>query len=254
MGVFVLAYLHERRQMQNGDERLEAEGETYEVWTVSPRPITQIEAFLYRCIEDDSRPVAQQVAVETFAAFSATPLEILERDLAARRKGMVPSANPSTASVAAPWSFERLRKLDLLGRMAVYLTAPRDPLLRMTLSPLLAETIEMQRGKSRVPTYAAATPSVLQRNLPGASATSRRRIPLFPLLKERWLAASSESVRSVTRALSRASEIYRWRWAIILLVFYLSFKLLAAISAKEPTQPEPAPRPADQTTSEPTNE
>jgi hypothetical protein len=211
--VFVLAYLHEREQMQNGDDRLEVEGETYEVWTVSLRPLTPIEAFLYRCLEDDLRPVAQQVAVEAFAAFSATPLETLERELAARRRMTgVPASSP-LAPPTMSWSTERLRKLDFLGEMAIYLTAPREPLLRMTLRPLLAEVVEMQRGNPNVPTYSAANLS--------------RRIPLFPLVKEKWLAVSNDSVRRVARALSHATEIYRWRWAIVLLVLYLGFKLLS---------------------------
>jgi hypothetical protein len=199
---FAEAYLNQREQMNGGDEPLEIEGRSYSVWLHSVRPLTAIENLLYIWLQDMERPVAQQVAVETFAAINSTALEGQERELIQRRQQEGWSGPwPTTSDVP----IENLKKLHApgpLGQMAVFLSAPRDKPVRILLTPLLAQIVAMRRTSGS----------------PGIST---------PLL-QRWQKVSRPGIPSLAERLGGALNAYRWRWVIVALALYLSYLLLGS--------------------------
>jgi hypothetical protein len=226
VSVFRQAYLRQREQMADGEGQIQVEGRSYPIWTQSSRPLTRLELLLFDWIESGD-PVARQIAVQTFAALEATELERLER-WAASSLGSGMGGSRARGKETPIWKLPRVRKLGLLGHMAVYLADPRDWRRRAALQPLLAEMIEMGRRKKSPMGYIDLHPqhelgelkqgdgSALP--LKGGAARNSFRYSVLPgswTLLRRWSASSEKSVRSLTSALKRAVFLYRWRWVVV---------------------------------------
>lgn len=204
--VFAWTYLYQRSQLRGGNQRIAVGGTLYDVWTDSPRPLTDIEAILYGWLLDSSRPIVQQLAVDVFDRLGRTDLEKAERKLPAVPPE-VPGAAQAMASAERPQP--QVHALPVLGRLAVYCVAPRKPQVRSTLQPLLAEMIALQKV-SRPP-----RPPVAPANPPRPPEVQRDPAEV---LFERWGAMPNDATRAVARLLRRAFSLYRWRWVILLAI------------------------------------
>jgi hypothetical protein len=213
--IFVKTYLYQRQRLNGGDRKLQIAGRSYEIWMESPRPLTELEATLYGWLLDSSHPIVQQLAVDIFDRLGKTSLEIAERRMRARRP--LPVKGPAAAGGVDQRPQPQVRPLPVLGWLAVLCVAPRKPLVRATLQPLLAEVISLQA--------LAAPPSVSR---PAARATdppppSELPRPPIDALLERWNGVPNDATKAVARLLGRAFFLYRWRRAILTLI------LLAAL-------------------------
>jgi hypothetical protein len=212
--VLVRAYLKQRENMKGGDDEIDIDGRSFEVWTRSPRPLTAIETSLYSWLQDEQHPIAQQVSIQTFAAITATELDQKERALASRRAPV--ASPPGPAAIRISLDAPRLRKTSILGRMAVFLSTPRKKSTRDLILPILAEVIEVQRAeRSRVFEGVAATASGAPKRLQIAGKPANI-VKLFPVVLARWQAMGEEGVQELARAMSHALDFFRWRWAILL--------------------------------------
>jgi hypothetical protein len=211
--VLARAYLRQREQMDGGDEQIEIGGRKYQVWLDSPRPLTAIETALYTWLRDEHHPVAQQVAIQTFAAIAATELDRQERTLPFRRPPALPAAPPSIVRLSP--DLPRLRTAGFLGRAAVILATPRRKETRALLHPIMAEVIEVQRLE---PTrfFEAVTAHVEQGNSAQPGQATPHRNLLLPMLLARWQATGQEGLQGLVRTLGIALDLFRWRWAILL--------------------------------------
>src|SRR5262249_52743560 len=111
-------------------------------WTDGTRPLTGVEVTLYGWLLDRSRPVAQQLAVDIFGAFAASPLEHEERLLLRSRPRAAAVRNGGGAATAAE---PEGRRLPLFGHLAVNVATLRREELRPLLRPLMAEVIDERR-------------------------------------------------------------------------------------------------------------
>jgi hypothetical protein len=215
VSVLVRAYLRQREHLVGGDGEVELGGRTFQVWIRSPRPLTPIETSLYGWLRDGEHPVAQQVALQTLAAIAATEVEQKEREMASPRPPEAGEARPVTR--IAP-NAPRLRRLDFLGRMAVFLAAPRRKEIRPLLIPLVAEVIEVLRADRRgVFETIAATAGGGPIRVSSEKPTISRK-PILPVVLARWQVIGEEEVRRLARILSVAVDVTRWRWVILLAV------------------------------------
>jgi hypothetical protein len=213
--VLARAYLKQREHMKGGDDELDIDGRTFQVWTRSPRPLTAIETSLYAWLQDEQHPIAQQVSIQTFAAIAATELDQKERALASRR---APAASPpQPAAIRISLDAPRLRKTSILGHMAVFLSAPRKKSTRDLILPILAEVIEVQRAeRRRIFDDVAATASGAPKRLQAGGKPGNIVKKLFPVVLARWQAMGEDGVRELALAMSHALDFFRWRWAILL--------------------------------------
>lgn len=223
VSVLTRAYLRQREQLEGGEEEIEIGGRTFQVWPHSPRPLTTIEVSLYSWLQDEEHPVAQQVAIQTFAAIAATGLEQKERELASRSVAVL--APPQLPILRIAPNQPRLRKLGFLGRMAVLMAAPRQKETRPLLLPILAEVVEVRRTERLrlFETVAANASGVANRASPDEE--SARKTSLLPVVLDRWQALEEKSIQSLAHTLRIALDVFRWRWAI-LLAFLVSCGLL----------------------------
>jgi hypothetical protein len=204
--VFVRTYLHQRQRLPGGDFQIEIGGGSYGIWLAAVRPLTKIEALLYSWVLDDTRAVAQQLAVDVFEAMAETAVERAEARLhdarAAQRQTAAPPLNSTGANPG-----RQVHALPLLGRLAVFLAAPRKKRVRELLRAPLAELVVV---RNRV-------------TAPRTSLTSESLRPSTPLkgdlrtegLLKRWSAVSNDATKAVARHLQRALALYRWRWGIV---------------------------------------
>lgn len=208
----VRTYLYQRHQFESGDRRIEVGGRSYAVWTESARPLTGLEASLYSWILDDSRPVAQQLAVDIFTALSDTDLDREERRLRLSATSYSAASPAATAvipghPVAAGVAPAQTRRLGPLGHLAVLLAAPRKPLLRPLLKPLLAEVVfEWRRRPARAGT--PKTPPRVAQDIVGDERIAA--------LLARWGEVRNAATNAIAAYLRRALSIYRWRWGLVL--------------------------------------
>lgn len=212
--VLARAYLHQREQLKGGDEEIEIDGHTFQVWIHSQRPLTGLENALYSWLQDEHHPVAQQVAIQTFAAIAATELECRERALPFR---LDPAPDiPPPNIVRLPPDPPRLHTAGLLGQMAVALATPRRRGIRPLLNPIMAEVIEVRRLEPTrfFESMTARSGQIGRKFLPGQAAPSPS--PLLPTLFSRWQATGEEGMQSVVRSLGIALDLFRWRWPIVL--------------------------------------
>ncbi len=219
VGVFTRTYLNQRQLLPGGEDRVDVDGESYGVWAESSRPLTLIEASLYGWLMDDSSPIAQQLAVDVFEALAETPLEKEERRwLLARRPSL---ASPRLVSATSSLSAPQLHALSGLGRMAVFLAAPRKKSVRSILEPLLAEFVVLQ--------HRPMDPA--------------RRGALRALLLARWRGVSNDATRAITSYLERALGFYRWRWGLVFAALVLTLSLYSGSRAliHHLSQPSPVP-------------
>lgn len=241
VNVFAGTYLFQRRHMRGGNRRIPVGEALYDVWTDSPRPLTDIEAILYGWLLDSSRPVVQQLAVEVFDRLGRTDLEIAERKLPVVRP-QVHGALQATALAGRPQP--QIYALPVLGRLAVYCVAPRKPQVRSILGPLLAEMITLQKTfRAPRPAPASADPS---------PPPELHRLPA-DVVFERWAAMPNEATRAVAHLLRRAFSLYRWRWFILFSIlsgslFIYQMAPVAARYVREALRPAPQSVPARDTT------
>lgn len=226
VGVLVRAYLHQRQELKGGDDKLEVGGIKYDVWTSKSRPLTPIEVFLYTWVDNSVYPVAQQVALQTFAAIAATDLEWQERAFKLRPRGVVAEV-PVNAQATHAMS-PRLRILGPLGWMSVFLSAPADPEARPILAPLLAEVVEIRSSGLPVRPYGYLINSASEQSKesPQSIEDRVRALPHIPMLLGRLQGAPVEKVKEITVALGRAIDIYRWRWPIVIVGFIVVVQVL----------------------------
>lgn len=212
--VLARAYLRQREQLKGGDEEIEIDGRTFQVWIHSQRPLTAIEKALYSWLQDEYHPVAQQVAIQTFAAIAATELECRERALPFRLDP-APDIPPPSIVRLAP-NPPRLHTAGFLGQMAVALATPRQREARPLLNPIMAEVIEVRRLEPTrfFESMTASSGQTGRKVLPGQGTPSRS--PLLPMLLSRWQATGEEGVQSLVRSLGIALDLFRWRWPIVL--------------------------------------
>jgi len=224
ISVLARAYLHQREQLSGGDEEVEIGGRRYDVWTRSARPLTTIETALYTWLRDDAHPVAQQVAIQTFAAIAATDLDQKEKALASRRPPPVHTVRQGVARVAS--NPPRLHGLGLFGKLAIRAATLRRRDIRPYLGPLLAEMVEVRRSeRSRVFETAAAAAERGSATDPARQPAAERR-RLQPAVMQRLHGAADAGLRSLGRSLSVALDVYRWRWAILLAAGVSAFLLV----------------------------
>jgi hypothetical protein len=219
--IFVKTYLHQRRRMSDGDQKIEVDGHSYSVWMESPRPLTEIEATLYGWLLDSAHPIVQQLAVDVFDRLDKTNLETAERRMRATRP-LVPALSliPANANDRRPQP--QVRSLSILGHAAIFCVAPRKPPVRATLQPLLAEVIALQKIPVPQPT---TRPTGSQAGIPPFEVP---RPPVTALL-ERWGGVPNDAPRAIAGLLGRAFTLYRWRWMI------LSLLLLVALTVYKGT-------------------
>jgi len=215
VSVLTRAYLRQREQLEGGDEELVLGERKFQIWTRSLRPLTAIEAALYAWLRDEGHPVAQQVAIQTFAAMSASELERREREMASRRPPVVAIARQPIVRIAA--NPPRLHRLSLLGRLAALSATPRRKEIRAQLLPVLAEVIEVRRvERSRVfETVAATAGGAASQEAPPGPARPVMPAPLLPMVLKRWQGRGDEAIQHLSRSLGIALDIFRWRWAIL---------------------------------------
>jgi len=223
--VFVRIYLYQRQRLAGGDSRVELDGRSFGVWTTSVRPLTDIEAALYGWILDDSRPIAQQLAVDIFEAMAETTLEHEERRLRQAR----PQAQRvmGTGPAASGSNLPQLHSLPPLGHLAVFLAAPRKKKVQAILAPLLAQFIVVQR-RAAVRHRAEArrrSDALKVAGSPAPSSTVEGREARALALLERWRGVSNEAAKAISRYLERALSFYRWRWGIVFAVIGLLLSL-----------------------------
>jgi hypothetical protein len=212
VSIFVRAYLYQRERLTDGDEEIEIAGRRFQIWTRSPRPLTAIEQSLYSWLRDDRYPVAQQVAVQAFAAFSATPLEKGERSFAPQPR---PAGRPVVQNDSILVNPERLHDLPALGHFALFLAIPRKRRMRKLLKPVMAEVLDIRQTDQSGHGYDAIAAAASQNDRKAPPVSS----PVSPSIMEtvllRWRLAFDHDVRSLTRTLEAALAIYRWRWPIL---------------------------------------
>jgi hypothetical protein len=223
--VFAHGYLHQREALTGGDGKIEIDGRSFAVWRHSPRPLTAIEGSLYSWLKDESRPVAQQIAAQTLAVLATTELERWER--APFQK--TPSAWPQTAQpqsshaepAVAEW--ERVHKLLPLGRLSLLAALPRKKEVRTQVWPLMAQVIEMQQHFDKGRTYRQIVASLRSKNSSAASQAQEGSATIVPMVLQRWRTFGDEGVNTLAHGLSRALEVYRYRWLILalLLISYM---------------------------------
>ncbi|HKV09413.1 MAG TPA: hypothetical protein VJ725_14815 [Thermoanaerobaculia bacterium] len=207
--VFVRTYLHQRQRLPGGDWKVEIGDKIYGVWIDSQRPLTEIEASLYSWIMDDSRPVAQQLAIDIFEAMAETALERAERQLRQLRRTRPRLVLPPVEeTIRTP---PTVHPIPLLGRMAVFLAAPRKKKVREILRPLVAEFLIV--GKRSF-----APRAVVNSEEARPSQTEKPRIRVEALL-QRWTGVANDATKAIARHLRRALTIYRWRWEILSATF-----------------------------------
>jgi hypothetical protein len=203
--VFVRTYLEQRLRLPGGDRRITVGERSYPVWIDSRRPLTEIEASLYGWIMDNSRPSAQQLAIDIFEALAETALEREEARLQVTRPRPVQMVKPGTPPPAR--TPPKVHKLPWLGRMAVFLAVPRKPRVRAILSPLLAQVIAMRRRRSSLRTVVSSEEI---RPTSNEGSTVRAKA-----LLNRWKSIPNDATNAIARHLKRALALYRWRWGII---------------------------------------
>lgn len=218
VSILAHAYLKQREQLRGGDTEIDVEGRKYRVWLHERRPATSIESALYSWLRDDANPVAQQVAVQTFAAITASALEKRERELASQPMYSSYQAAPSAIRVAP--DPPRLRVLSPLGHMSLLFAAPRQAELRRFMVPILAEAIAVDRSAgSRSETrrfFRLASAKAESGEALGKPTTTQKQIVSTVLA--RWKALGEESIENLAHTLSRAMIFFRWRWAIVLML------------------------------------
>jgi hypothetical protein len=236
----VRTYLFQRQLLPGGDQRIAVGGRSFAVWTRTVRPLTGLEASLYSWILDDSRPVAQQLAVDIFAALSDTALDRDERML----RQPQPRSAATPAAVATPTAppAAEIHALPLLGHMAILLAAPRKPQLRQIMKPLLAEVImeyrrrppaTMQSPRNAPAEVPSPTSSAVSAELTQGTGSSRSNglRPADPpltfghqridYLLTRWTGVRNAATNAMAMYLRRALTIYEWRWALVLAMVLL---------------------------------
>jgi hypothetical protein len=211
VGIFVRAYLEQRRKLAGGDETLQIGEERYPIWIWQGRPLTQVEEVAYLWLQEWEHPAAQQVAAETFAALGATTLESRERQLIAERRAPAGGSHRASSSLAPAPSPNRVRSLGVLGWLALVLTV-RGRELRAALWAPFAELVWISRQAPSTTMSAAASPagshSYIMFGLALASTTE---------VLQRWrIAAANESLKDLVDHMQRALTMYRWRWPIVL--------------------------------------
>lgn len=204
--VFVRTYLAQRERLPGGDARIAIGQQVFGVWTGSSRPLTEIEAALFSWVLDDRRPIAQQLAIDIFEALAETTLERAETRMRQGTPAVRPVAKPGLAA-GAPVEQPQLHRLSLLGRMAVYLAAPRKRHVRALLRPLLAELLVVRRRTSAL--RAEFTSELLRPRVAGLP-----RLRAAALL-DRWAGVANDATRAMARHLARALGFYRWRWGVV---------------------------------------
>jgi hypothetical protein len=207
ISVFVRAYLNQRSLLAGGDGDTEIDGRSYQVWTRTARPLTAIETSLYSWIQPESSHVARQIAVQAFTAFAATELERKERDLTIGQEPNNRSHKPIVQVVKNP---PRVNRLSPLGHLTAYFAAPRP--IRSLFRPVMAEVIALERSQ-RLGISKAERPSL------------KRLVPidtiLASMLVERWHKKDSDkTIEILAHRLWPALHVFRWRWVIILSIFF----------------------------------
>jgi len=249
VSVFVRAYLKQREHLSGGDEIIDFEGRFFPTWTSSSRPFTAIELSLFSWLRDDNHPVAQQVAVQTFAAISTSGLEVKERILTSQRLKPGVVVSQRTSILKRP---KRLRRLNPLGEMALLFMAPRKEEDRALLRPVMAEVLAVQRTYRPLPTSREGT---AQGPNSGSAAQVLQTLPqslLLPSVLGKWRTAPDSAVNDLARTLSRTLLFYRFRWIIVAIFLYAS--AIAYIGVRDwinklfPQQPAPVEQPATTTT------
>ncbi len=225
VAVLVRAYLHQRRELKGASKSLEIDGVSYGIWPSEARPLTPIETSLYSWVDAGVHPVAQQVALQAFAAFASTDLEFRERGYVPGQPGHGIMTFGQAQDTLAPMA-PRLRSLSLLGKMAMFLAVPIDGPRRAVLEPLFAEVLEIRHGLYPVRPYQYLANLVSEKGRQHVGEDQVRALPHIPLLLSRWKDSPDEGIKAVTILLGRACTIYAWRWPIVVVGFLVLLRLL----------------------------
>lgn len=189
-------YLSQRAGLEGGESWLEVAGTEYPIWIQAERPLTALEEEMLRWIQDDTAPVAGQIALEAYVAFRETDLDRAEEDH--KLRAMLPGQSHQVTSASKTIrSRVRLRKLETLGRLIVALVVPEGSLRRRTVSCLLPE-FNLLRSTSRT----------------------------VEALIEKWRGGRDPDVASVATHLVRAAEWYRARWWLIVATLLVALGIL----------------------------
>jgi hypothetical protein len=204
--VFVRTYLAQRERLPGGDGRIAIGHQIFGIWTESARPLTEIEAALFSWVLDDRRPIGQQLAVDIFEALAETALERAETQLR-KDQPRPPKAAERHLEARPTGQRPQIHRLPVLGRLAVYLAAPRRRAVRSLLRPLLAELIVI--GRRRAAPRTQITSEILR---PQVDDQPRARTDV---LLKRWVGVTNEATKAIAGRLGRALALYRWRWGIV---------------------------------------
>jgi len=208
--LFTRAYLDQRQQLSGGEETIQVGGVFFPAWIRQPRPpsrLTKVEQALFFWLQVWDRPVAQQVAAESFAALAGTALDRRERELTAegRNRGVPVAAAPSFDPAIRPVLLRSLGPLGWLALAAVI----RGRELRAALWAPFAELLWIRRLPPAGASSAAAAGS-------SGRWPSGLRMASAEEVLQRWrTGAANDSLRSLVDYLQRALEIYRWRWVAV---------------------------------------
>lgn len=150
LGTFKRLYLEQRRTLSGCDDELPVKEIYYPVWLDgAKRPETGVEKVLRDWLADGSQPVAQQIALEALAVFSATPLDREERKWRkAREEEAEEEARQAAAPVAglARWQPQPLRPTGWVTWVAAAVLTLFELKWRPTLAALAPEMIHLRRS------------------------------------------------------------------------------------------------------------
>ena len=210
--IFLGAYVEQRCQLAGGDDKIQVGGQMVPVWTSGNRPHTEMEEALYHWLQEWDLPVAQQVAAESFAVFTASALDRKEREYLAAK-----AAPPQPAAQALPPLPIQPVLVRILGPLAWLALAAiaRGRELRAALAAPLAELIWIGRQSPSASAVGASGASPSRQGLPAPGSA----LPMAAVqdVLARWRAAApSESMQDFINYLERALGLYRARWPIVL--------------------------------------
>jgi hypothetical protein len=218
MITFRHAYLQQRRELKGGESTVRVGGVYYPIWFREGRPLTAIEWMLLEWL-DRADPIAQQIAVQAFAAFQASDLERAEQ-IAAMRLRLGASFRPA---VEPSSSEEKVRRLDAIGMAAAYLGAIGSVENRPLVAPLLAEVAEMTRWRKEPSKYIPVESNRDEAWWGAGADVARELLGLSPATKlfERWRSAPTSKPSGLVTSLHRAFLLYEYRAGILVGFFFL---------------------------------
>lgn len=136
-------YLHQRATLKGGDEAIEVNGRSYQVWINSQRPLTDVEQVIFEWLGNEKYPIVQQAALEARLDFNSE-LDAVEaeriQEIKAKLGFSIDNAQSEVNQIvtAQPSSFA----LDKIIAMAATIFAkPYLPVIRNVLPEAFEQNI-----------------------------------------------------------------------------------------------------------------